>query len=189
MVGLFTAWLRADCCQCMLLLAHTPEGHCSLDAAGVLSICKRSDLVYFIHLNIPYVGVLWTSPALWDQRPHSGAAPGSGLSQPGSEHRQELRCAGRRSQPPSASQGCPLLQRLPRAGCRWATCACLLTTSELSCLPVGWELLRACQPRLPAPPCNPKSPAKQGSGGTQQGCRQAELSQLQGLIIHTEAQL
>lgn len=43
-----------------------------------------------------------------------------------------------------------------------ATCACRLTACELSCLPVGWEYLRACQPRLHAPPCNPKSPAKQG---------------------------
>lgn len=177
MVGLFTAWLRADCCQCMLLLAHTPEGHCSLDAAGVLSICKRSDLVYFIHLNIPYVGVLWTSPALWDQRPHSGAAPGSGLSQPGSEHRQELRCAGRRSQPPSASQGCPLLQRLPRAGCRWATCACLLTTGELSCLPVGWELLRACQLLHAIPnPLQNKAQVGHNRGAGRQSCPSCRAS-------------
>lgn len=90
------------CCQCILPLAPTPEGHCSLDGPGVLSICKRNDLAYLIHPSISvYMGALWTSPALWDQCPHCGAAYSSGASQPGSEHGQELRCASRTKQPPS----------------------------------------------------------------------------------------
>lgn len=57
-VGLFTAWLRAGAAPCILLLAHTPEGHCSLDGPGVLSICKRSDPGYLIHPTIP-ICLIW----------------------------------------------------------------------------------------------------------------------------------
>lgn len=70
----------------------------------VLSIWNRSTLAHPIspwHLNICCVGALCASPALWDQSPHSGVAPSSRASQPGSEHRVELRCDGRRGEPPS----------------------------------------------------------------------------------------
>lgn len=46
------------CCQCILPLAPTPEGHCSLDGPGVLSICKRNDLAYLIHPSIS-VSLIW----------------------------------------------------------------------------------------------------------------------------------
>lgn len=57
-VELFTAWLRATCCQHILLIAHTPEGHCSLDGPGVLSICKSSDLADFIHPSTS-ISLIW----------------------------------------------------------------------------------------------------------------------------------
>lgn len=87
--------------------------------------------------------------------------------------------------------GCPLLRTLPRAGWRWATCTWLLATCELSC-PLWGGVPQGLPARAPAPLCNPKAPGKQGLRWGQDRGRHAELSslsQLQGLIMHTQARL
>lgn len=178
--------LLSACPSCPLL---TPQQAIAAQMpAGVLSIWNRSALPHLIppqHLNIPHVGALCASPALWGQFPHSGASPSSGTSQPSSEHRGEKRCDGRREQhPPAASPGCPLLWRLPRG---------LLSLSSWLPVSCGVEVVWGLPAWAPCSSVQLQSPwgtrAQVGRGHRGKQAELSSLSQLQGLVTHTQARL
>lgn len=158
MVGLFIVWLRsglAVSASCSLLtlqkdIAAWMAQGCSVFlrvTLPTLSIPAPQYPLFRCPLDQP--GSLGPSSPQWGNTQFWGKAAWL-RAWTGAE------VTGRRKQPPSCLTS--LLQRLPRAGWRWATCACLLTTCELSCIPMG------IPSGLPARACcsSVQSPAKQG---------------------------